>query len=259
MKKIILILIACCFLILLGVGGWQLYQYWNESRQGNEIYTGLEDYIILPEDLPERVPNEDEPLNAQEASPNWPEIDFAALRQINPDIVGWLYCEDTPINYPVVQGDDNSYYLKHLFDGTYNANGCLFLDCRVASDFSDTHSIIYGHHMQNGSMLSSIDGYKNQDYYEMHPSLMLLTPNQNYMVELFAGYVANVKDNAWEVGTRDELTWESWMAAAIDRSTFTSDVSPAGNEKILTLSTCSYEFSNARFVVLGVLTPEPYE
>lgn len=53
------------------------------------------------------------------------------------------------------------------------------------------------------------------------------------MVELFAGYVANVKDNAWEVGTRDELTWESWMAAAIDRSTFTSDVSPAGNERSL--------------------------
>lgn len=93
----------------------------------------------------------------------------------------------------------------------------------------------------------------------MHPSLMLMTPNQNYMVELFAGYVANVKDNAWEVGTRDELTWESWMAAAIDRSTFTSDVSPAGNEKILTLSTCSYEFSNARFVVLGVLNPRPPE
>ena len=82
MKKIILILISCCFLILLGVGGWQLYQYWNESRQGNEMYTGLEDYIILPEDLLERVPNEDEPLNAQEASPNWPEIDFTALRQI---------------------------------------------------------------------------------------------------------------------------------------------------------------------------------
>ena len=73
--------------------------------------------------------------------------------------------------------------------------------------------------------------------------------------ELFAGYVANVKDNAWEVGTRDELTWESWVAAAIERSTFTSDVSPVGNEKILTLSTCSYEFSNARFVVLGVLNP----
>ena len=120
MKKIILILMSCCFLILLGVGGWQLYQYWNESRQGNEMYTGLEDYIILPEDLLERVPNEDEPLNAQEASPNWPEIDFTALRQINPDIVGWLYCEDTPINYPVVQGDDNSYYLKHkLFPGEW--------------------------------------------------------------------------------------------------------------------------------------------
>lgn len=256
MKKIILILIFCCFMVLLGVGGWQLYQYWNESRQGNELYTVLEDYIVLPEEAPEQVPNESEPPPTQEDSPDWLKVDFAVLRQVNPDIVGWLYCEDTPINYPVVQGNDNSYYLKHLFDGTYNVNGCLFLDSRVASDFSDTHSIIYGHHMQNGSMLSSIDGYKKQDYYEMHPNMMLMTPNQNYILELFAGYVANVKDNAWDVDFRDELIREDWVAAAIERSTFTSGVRPSAGEKLLTLSTCSYEFSNARFVVLGVLKPE---
>lgn len=258
MKKILLVLASCCFLILFGVGGWQLYQYWNESWQGNEVYTSLEDYIVLPEEIPERVPNESGPPNTQEPSPDWPEVDFAALRQVNPDIVGWLYCEDTPINYPVVQGEDNSYYLKHLFDGTYNANGCLFLDCRVASNFSDTHSIIYGHHMQNGSMLSSIDGYKDQAYYEAHPSLMLMTPDKNYLVELFAGYVTDVEADAWEVGFRDELTWETWVAAAIDRSTFRSDIRPAVGEKILTLSTCSYEFSNARYVLLGVLKPKDY-
>ena len=66
-------------------------------------------------------------------------------------------------------------------------------------------------------------------------------------------YVTDVEADAWDVGFRDELTWEAWVAAAIDRSIFTSDVRPAASEKILTLSTCSYEFSNARFVLLGVL------
>lgn len=254
MKKIILILISCCFLTLLGVGGWQLYQYWNASRQGNEIYTGLKDYIILPEDLPERVPNEGDPLNVQEVSPDWPEVDFEALQQINPDIVGWLYCEDTPINYPVVQGEDNSYYLNHLFNGIYNANGCLFLDSRVKDDFSGEHSIIYGHHMKNGNMFSSLDGYKKQSYYDKHPTLLLITPSQDYVVKIFAGYVANVDDHAWNITFKNEIELVKWLTLTMKKSCFVSNIQPAVTDKILTLSTCSYEFDNARFVIAGILS-----
>ena len=82
----------------------------------------------------------------EESDIPWPQVDFDALAAINPHVVGWLYGEDTSIHYPVVQGEDNDYYLSHLFDGTTNPNGCLFLDCRGASDFSDNNSIIYGHY-----------------------------------------------------------------------------------------------------------------
>ena len=157
--------------------------------------------------------------------------------------------------YPVVQGEDNSYYLKHLFDGTYNANGCLFLDSRVKNDFSEAYSIIYGHHMKNGTMFSSLDGYKRQEYYEAHPNLLLITPEQTYLLNLFSGYVASVEDHAWDISFQNELEFEEWLISATENSCFESHVCPSSTDRILTLSTCSYEFDNARFVILGILEP----
>ena len=71
-------------------------------------------------------------------------MDFEALRETGPDIIGWLNLPDTAINYPVTQADDNEYYLRHLYDGTYNKTGCLFADYENQEDFSDRNTIIYG-------------------------------------------------------------------------------------------------------------------
>ena len=80
---------------------------------------------------------------------------------------------------------------------------------------------------------------------------MLMTPDKNYTVALFAGYVASVDDPAWEVVFSDASAFEAWLIQAQERSTFDSSVKPTSNDRILTLSTCSYEFNNARYVVLG--------
>ncbi len=255
MKKFLLFLFLTGSVCLLGLGGCQLFQYWDESRQSNEVYSGLDEYVQRPDTTPDTNLHSLPSPNDEDASILIPDIDFESLQKINPDVVGWLYCEGTPINYPVVQGEDNSYYLKHLFDGAYNANGCLFLDSRVSNDFSEAHSIIYGHHMKNGTMFSSLDGYKRQEYYEAHPDLLLITPGQAYLVNLFSGYVASVEDHAWDVGFQDEIELEEWLSAAEERSCFESGISPSTADRILTLSTCSYEFDNARFVVLGILKP----
>lgn len=262
MKKVLFLLCVLVSICLIALGGYKLYQYWSENAKSKEIYTGLQDFIRFPE--PTRSPHaspvigeKDAPSGVDEppADPyTWPEVDFESLLQVNPDIVGWLYCEGTDINYPVVQGDDNAYYLTHLFDRSYNANGCLFLDCRVAGDFSEKHSIIYGHHMQSGAMFASLDGYKSQEYFDAHPVVLLVTPERNYVVELFAGYVAVVEDRAWEVLFDSEISYSQWLMASREQSFFESPISPASDTRVLTLSTCSYEFSNARFVVLGRLS-----
>lgn len=167
-------------------------------------------------------------------------MDFAALREINPDIVAWIYIEGTKINYPIVQGEDNSYYLKHLFSGEWNGSGCIFLDFRNDASFADRHSIIYGHHMKNGTMFTDLDKYKKQEFFDEHPVALLLTPDKNYKVDFFAGYVAAPQDDAWEIGFT-EAKFEVWLQNAADRSCFTSEIAPIASDRILTLSTCSYE------------------
>ena len=111
--------------------------------------------------------------------------------------------------YPVVQGRDNQYYLKRLFDGKWNSAGCIFLDSRNEPDFSDGHSIIYGHHMKNGTMFSGLTEYKKQEFYEGHPTILLVTPEQSIRVEIFADYVASVEDNAWEIAMGSDVEFEN--------------------------------------------------
>ena len=153
----------------------------------------------------------------------------------------------------MVQGTDNQYYLKRLFNGKWNGSGCIFLDSRNSPDLSDRHSISYGHHMKNGTMFSGLTEYKKQGFYEGHPVVLLMMPEQNVRVEIFAGYVASVQENAWEIALGSDVEFGEWLEEAKERSCFKSEITPAVTDRIVTLSTCSYEFDNARFVLLGIV------
>ena len=182
-KKLVLAALLTLSLLVLSAGGYVLGQRTAEYAEGDEAYSGLEEYVSFPSSFP----GEDESGGLQQTETpqvqsGAPNVDFAALSRINPDIVGWLYCEGTQINYPVVQGSDDEYYLDHLFDGTQNASGCLFLDSRVDASFSSVHSIIYGHHMRSGAMFAALDGYKRQSFYDAHPTMLLITPDATYEV-----------------------------------------------------------------------------
>lgn len=252
-KKFLITILGFAFTGVLVFSGWQIHKILSEYESGEEIYGELEEYVATPsrQDSINTAENSSESDEVSEI--RYPEVDFAGLSDINSDIVGWIYSEDTPINYPIVQTDDNSYYLKHLFNGEYNSAGSIFLDSRNFADFSDRHTIIYGHHMKNGTMFSSLTDYKKQEYYDAHPTLDLITPEKNYEIDLFAGYVANVKDDAWKLVFDDEEDFQSWIKSAIQKSTFRSSITPAGTDRIITLSTCSYEFDNARYVLVGIL------
>ena len=253
--------VSVLLVAFVGIGlfaGWKIYEQQSEYQSGESEYNNLEQYVRIPDPLPSGTDETNPPseyggeATVDEDDTIWPEVDFEALQVINPDIVAWLYIEGTEINYPVVQGADNEYYLKHLFDGTYNSSGCLFLDSRNTNDFTDAHSIIYGHHMKNGKMFAVLDGYKNQLFYDEHPVALLLTPDGNFTLEFFAGYVANVEEDAWQLGFTLQ-GFADWLATSAERSCFESSITPAVTDKVVTLSTCSYEFNNARFVLVGIL------
>lgn len=250
-KRIIYAILIFIFTGIFALGAFQIYRQLKEYEEGDSAYTDVEQYVTVGED-PEDGQKDENPSD-ENTNINWPAVDFAALKEINPDIVAWVYIEGTEINYSVVRGTDNQYYLKHLFNGKWNSSGCIFLDSRNAPDFSDRHSIIYGHHTKNGTMFSGLTQYKKQEFYQAHPTILLITPEQNIRVEIFAGYVANVKDDAWEIALELDTKFEAWLEAARSRSCFESDMIPAVTDRIVTLSTCSYEFDNARFVLLGIV------
>ena len=184
---------------------------------------------------------------------NLPEINFKALQEVNPDVIGWIYSPDTTINYPAVQGDDNAYYLKHLADGTENRNGCPFLDVQNRPDFTDDNSIIYRHHMQNGTMFACVSWYEDQSYYDKHPVMYLMTPKANYRVELFSGYTTEMDSSAYMQNFGSIRDQTDWLKEVSSRSDFRANLEISAYDRVITLSICAYRFENARYVLHGKL------
>lgn len=173
-------------------------------------------------------------------------IDFDALKQENSDIIGWIYCPDTPINYPVVKGKDNNQYLRADLNGKYLVSGTIFADYRNGNIGDDRNYIVYGHNMKNSTMFGTLVKYKEQSYYDAHPVLYFLTPENNYVIELCAGAVVKRDSDIYQP-TPQETT----VTEIVGKSTFNSTVELTESDDIITLSTCSYEFNNARYVVIG--------
>lgn len=264
MKRGIRIALILICTAVFAAAAWQIGSTLYGYRQGRETYeTFAADFAVSakPEEEPEPVTSEATPLEpaavreADTAVIPPVSVDFDALLAENPDVVGWIYGEDTVINYPVVQGSDNSYYLKHLIDGTYNKDGSIFVDANNRRAFSDGNTIIYGHNMKDGMMFADLLNYADQSYYESHPVLWLLTPEENYQILLFAGYTTDGSSDTYTIFSAPGQETQAYADQMIARSDFKSDVAPGPEDKLVVLSTCAYSQNNARYAVHGVLRP----
>lgn len=186
-------------------------------------------------------------------------VDWNALKKVNPDVQGWLYQKGTVINYPVVQGTDNDTYLHTRFDKQWSGGGTLFVDCRMEKDFRGFNSIIYGHHMKDGSMFRSIRGYtKEEGYYDKHKTLELATPHGNYHLVVFSAFITKATDEDTYKMTYDEAEKQAYIDRAWERSELpiTRDsVDVTKNERLVTLSTCAYDYEEARYIVMCKMVP----
>ncbi len=252
MRKTISTLLFLLFLGAALFSGWKLLSIFREYRQSDERYGELtQTYVQLapaqpddgPEEQPDGQPGEQLPLT----------VDFDALLAQCPDVVGWLYCPDTPINYPVVQAEDNQYYLRRLLDGTWDISGSLFMDYRCAADLSGWNTVIYGHNMKHGAMFGTLQNYKKQDYYDAHPVLYLLTPGENYRIDLVGGYTTEgASEDTYGLPDSQEGR-DVLLDKARENTTFQTETAVGEGERLITLSTCAYESDNARYVLVGVL------
>lgn len=266
MKKNMYRALAIFCLLLAVFSGYKIYAVFSEYRRGEQEYKSLQRFVKRGsgKEGESAAPHSEkdgrgmrqeakEKGGGKESKEAGFEIDFASLREINEDVVGWILMEDSVLNYPVVQAEDNSYYLHRLFDKTGNACGSIFLDGNNAGDFSDGHSIIYGHHMKDGSMFACLSNFKDEEYYKAHKSAYLLTEKKKYKIEFFAGYVSDIHTDAWRIDFASDEERLEWARGLVGKSDFESDVALQLGDRIITLSTCSYEFADARYVVSGIL------
>lgn len=186
-------------------------------------------------------------------------VDWKALKKVNPDVQGWLYQKGTVINYPVVQGTDNDTYLHTRFDKQWSGGGTLFVDYRMEKDFKGFNSIIYGHHMKDGSMFRSIRGYtKEEGYYDKHKTLELATPHGNYHLVVFSAFITKATDENTYKMTYDEAEKQAYIDRAWERSELpiTRDsVDVTKSDRLVTLSTCAYDYEEARYIVMCKMVP----
>ena len=258
-NPLVLILTA----LLIAVSFWKMTSELVDKIQSRKLVAQMADQALV--ELTQ--PTETQPAETQSTTPHQPEepasaepmefapisVDFNELLHHYPDLVAWLYCPTTSLNYPVMQTDNNQFYVDHRPDGKESAGGSLFLDCTNAGDFSDANTVIYGHDMKDGTMFGYLHNYDNREYYKKHSDIYLLTPEWNYRLEILAAAV--VPDDSWLYAKRmDARQRKDWaMDVYLLSMIGTQDTADLEAEHYVTLSTCSYEYENARFVLVASL------
>lgn len=174
---------------------------------------------------------------------NW---DMSALSE---DVVAWITVDETDIDYPVLQGIDNSSYLNKDPYGNYSVSGSIFLDYRNAPDFSDDYSLIYGHHMEYGHMFGALDEFINEDYFNSHRTGTLTVKKAVYNIEFFAILEA------------DGLTSEIFVPdSAGNALQYVMDHAMIWYEpeegRLIALSTCKFPETTERMILFGVIEDE---
>ncbi len=245
--NLLIVFFAATFLICsIKIGSY----YWQEykSESGNEKI--IEEVLNIPSS-----PQESQEENNSSSGDGYyfalvPEsVDFSKLLLKNEDVVGWIFSQNGVINYPVLKGNDNDYYLNHSINKAKNVNGSIFMNFENSGKFTDKHTLVYGHSMKNGTMFATLLRYKRQSYYDAYPSLYLFTPYGKYRLDIFSAYETKADDKAYSVEYNLQDNTE-FVSYAFSKSLIKADVSVTKDDRIVALSTCAYSSNNARFIVV---------
>ena len=261
MKKILMVLLS---LVLL-VSGAMVVSHEVQYRQGDEDYAAAEELVALPDlsqiDISPVPPETEEETPPEEV---WVDpyadalsaMDFTALREVNDDVLGWILIPNTAISYPMVQGDNNNYYLKRTWRLTSSVVGAIFLDAQCSRDFSDFNTIIYGHRMNNGSMFAGLAKYKNQSYFKNHPTVYITDDAGTRAYQIFAAYEVSVSGDTYRLGIEGDKSKQAYIDYCLSQSLYDTGVVPTVYDSIVTLSTCTGRGHATRWVVQAVLRGE---
>lgn len=231
--RLVSLLAAGLILLMLLYGGYSL---WDTAM----VFNGA----FLSSDLLQFKPAAGDP----DSNPT-----LAELQAINPDVLGWLTIDDTHIDYPVVIGETDMEYVNKDVYGDFALSGSIFMDSDNARDLSDTYTLVYGHHMDNGAMFGDVVEFVNTDYFESHPSGTLYLPDATYTIEIFAC----VQVDAFDSMIYDPLAQDgdvSELLHYVDEIAVQSRyIGVQPTDKVIGLSTCAEAETNGRVVIFGRL------
>lgn len=181
------------------------------------------------------------------------------LQKENSDIMGWIEIKDTNINYPVVQGADNDFYLTHNYKKEKYINGSLFLDKDFDLKNGNSNYLIYGHRNKKGLMFEDLMKYENKDFYENHKTIQFTTNTEDSTYEIVSVFYSRVyyksEQNVFRyyyfVNAENEQEYNEYVNNCKKASIYETGVNAKYGEQLLTLSTCEYSQTDGRFVVVA--------
>ncbi|SCI49529.1 class B sortase [Romboutsia sp. 1001713B170207_170306_H8] len=228
MRKFLRTLINLILISILVLSGYKIYTKLSEYKKADKVYTEIREKS--------KKSNKDEELSSS-----------------NPDYRFWLKVDNTNIDYPVVQGTDNDYYLTHDFNKDYLASGSIFMDYR--NDFENDKSIIiYGHHMRNKTMFGELANFKEESFFNENNKITIEHQGKTYTYEVFSVYIADSSENFLETNFNNDTEYQNYINEIKNKSLFKTNTNVTFDDKIITLYTCSYEFNGARTIVNAKLT-----
>ena len=250
--SLILLLVS---LAVFAFAAWKLFGIYAEYHQGTETYEELKDYVQEPKENGDPSISEDDASEegAGDAGNGYLQVDFEGLKKVNPDVIAWIQVPALDISYPVVQGNDNYFYLHHMFDGQENKNGSIFVDYHNQPDFTDSNTIVYGHNMKNGSMFGTLDRYQEQSLYQQYPCFYIYVPGSVLEYQIISCYAGRNGSAGYTYSFPELENFQKFVDTVLSYSVYETGVTVTDSDHIVTLSTCVNTDRNYRYLVHGKL------
>ena len=269
-KKLFLYVLFFLLIILSAIYIINVFKLKKESLEESQLLNTVEiqDKQLAEEtagniqdETIEKTQEEQEESGQVEEMPKQTErmLKVEKLQEENADIVGWLEIEDTSINYPVLQGTDNEYYMTHNYKKQKSKNGSIFLTKDYDWSTPSSNLLIYGHNMNNGTMFQELLKYEKESFYKQHPVIRFTTENEDAEYEIIAVLKTRVfyksEKNVFRyyyfVNAETEEEYNVFVENAKKESLYSIDKTAKFGEQLITLSTCSYHVKDGRFAVIG--------
>jgi len=242
-----------CIVIALAIGGFFVWRHFSVVVGNQRLATaaGVDGELL--------------DAYAVDGDGDLPNIDWAALKAVNSDIVGWLYVPKTPLSHPIVRGADNDYYLNHTADGSWNPSGAIFLDYQNSPNFTDISNYIYGHNMLGNAMFSEFTKYTDPSFFTDHPWVIILTPEKIYRLHVRAAIECKGSEEVRRLSFAsdgDFHDFKAFLGGFLKSGQYDSLLE---STNLYCFSTCKFMDTSARVIVIATdenapkaLLPTPY-